>query len=416
MISSDGKSPFARRMLPALLALLFVNGVAQMVSAGAAAFFREDFGLSEAELAKLFAYLSLGSLGAVILGRVMDRVGRRRMLLVNVTGASLGALGIALAPSLWVFVVFQIVNVAFAGALAATARTFLTEELDAAGRARGQAAAGIAVQVGSGAALIGVAIAVEFPGGWRWVFAAMALPVLFVPWLARVFRETGHFAKAAARGELLTARARELLGRRYRGRTLGLVVAVFLANGTVISTMTWLLYHAETALGLRPAIATAIVIGGGAVGLAGFPLGAHFANRIGRRWTALCFGLVLWACNVGYYWVPAGLGVAGALSLGALFSLGSVGFAGASVALRTGGPELFPTRLRGTMSGITLAVAALSGMTTHYSTSVLAGALSSFPAAISVVATVGVLGFGAYFLVLPETRGLSLDEAALERQ
>ncbi len=418
-VSMTGPEPkveekFTRRMLPALLVLFFFDGFSQMINAGAAAFYREDFGLTEPELVRVFAYVSLGAIGTLVLGRLMDWVGRRRILLVGIAGTAAASMTVAMSGSLALFVMAQILKFAFAGTVYSAANTFMTEELETEARPRGQAAGGIAIQIGSGAALVGVALVVDLPGGWRWAFVFLALPVLALPWIRGVFRETKRFADAAARGESDRARARELFSSKYRARTSGVLTAVFLANATVVVSMTWLIYHAETALGMSPGVATAIVVGGGAVGLAGFPLGAYSANRFGRRVTVLVFGLSLAAGNVAYYWVPAGPPVQTAFALGLLFSTASIGFGGATVAMRTASQEMFPTRLRGTVSGVGLAVAAVSGVVSHLATSVLAEALGSLVPAITILTIVGASGFVLYYVLLPETRGLSLEEASLE--
>ena len=75
----------------------------------------------------------------------------------------------------------------------------------------------------------------------------------------------------------------ELFESRYRARTSGVIVGYFFAQACYTATHSWLLFHPQRELGIAPLFATAIVIVGGALGIAGNPLGAWLSDRVGRR-------------------------------------------------------------------------------------------------------------------------------------
>lgn len=411
--ASIGGDPL--RVLIPLIALLGLDGFVQMGNSGAAAFYARDFGLSEAELARTFGWIALGAGGMLVVGRVMDRVGRRRVLLGAVSGLGVCGAASALAPGLGALVVAQILMLACSRAMFSAGTVIIGEELPTETRARGQAASGLMVQLGSGTALVTMAAVSVLPGSWRWGWALMVLPALALPWLRGRLKETARFKRAAERGEVRSSRARELFRPPYRRRTMGVLVTYALTTVSSFATMTWLLYHPETTLGLEPAVATAVVIAGGAAGLLGFPLGAYSANRFGRRATVLVFGSVFVAGNVSYYWVPADLAPSPVLGLILCFTLGSIGFAALTVGLRTAATELFPTRLRGTLQGVGSVVTVTAALTTQFSTAALVPVMDGLVPAISLLACLGVAGFVVFHVVLPETGGLELDIAALEQ-
>jgi SHS family lactate transporter-like MFS transporter len=383
-----------------------------MINAGAAAVYLEDFGLRESELAGAFAWASLGSIVGLVLGRMMDRLGRRRMLLTNTVLLGIGAIATALAPSLLLFILAQILVGGSVAGLSSNVGVFITEELPDEARARGQAARGLIGQLGSGAGLIGVAAFVVLAGSWRWVWMIVALPLLALPLLRRVVHESGRYETAKRAGEIDRSRPMELVGPVYRRRFLGAAAAVILLQMATSATMSWLLLHAETRMGLSPAWATAIVIGGGALGLVGFPVGAYFADTIGRRWTVFIFGSIYLVGNTAYYWVPSS--IPPVLGLASVFGVASIGFGAATVASGTGIQEMFPTRLRGTLAGAFGIASAAGVMLAHTSVSVLTDVLGGLVPAITLVACLGLPGPLIFLLVLPETRGLSLEEASLE--
>jgi MFS family permease len=401
-------------MMAAMLVTMTAQGYVITANSGAAAFYAADFGLDDAGIAQVFGWIALGSLGTLALARLIDRFGRRQLLMTNVAGVSILALATAAAPSLRIFIAAQIALTAFAWALLSVGTVIVAEELPVERRARGQAWVGAVNHLGSGLSLVCVAIAVEQWGSWRWAWVIAATPLLILPLLMRSFPETVRFERASKQKEPSRARARELLEKRYRRRSIGVLLSVFLVSITGTATFSWLLYHPERHLGLDPGLVTVVVIVGGAVGLAGFPLGAHLANRLGRRRTLLLSGLTYMVANISYYWVPADFAPSPALALGAVFGVGSLMFSASTVAVRAVVTELFPTRLRGTIMGATLTLGSVSSVVTQFATATLTAVLGEMVLAITILGLAGLPGYVLFFVLVPETAGLELEQASLE--
>jgi MFS family permease len=399
-----------------LFAMMAVQGYAMAVNAAAAAFYAADFGLDDPDMARIFGWISLGSLGTLALARLIDRIGRRRLLLASVAGMSIAALATAMAPTVPTFVAAQIALATVAGTLFATAIVIIAEERPLEERARGQSLAGIVNTVGGGLALVCVAGVGGLPGSWRWAWGVAALPILALPAIWRTTSETARFRRASERGEIGRPRMLELFGRRYRRRSVGVLLTAFLAQITVTATMSWLLYHPERELGLHPGIVTAAVLIGAGLGMVGFPLGARLADRMGRRPTVLIGGSGAVLSNIAYYWVPADLEPSPAVALAALLALGTLTSTAATVAFRAASTELFPTRLRGTLQGVLVTLTSGATVLTQFAIATLTELLGALPLAITVVALVGIPAYALFFVLVAETAGLDLEEAALEHE
>jgi MFS family permease len=400
-------------MIVALLAVMAVQGYAVAINGAAAAFYAVDFGLDDSGMARTFGWIACGSLGTVFLGRLIDRVGRRSLLLISVAGLSLTALAIATAPTLAIFIAAQIALSVFVGTLLATGTVIIAEEMTLEQRARGQSLMGVVGALGSGLALISVAIVVERLASWRWAWAAVAATILILPVLRRRSAETVRYRAVAQTGGPPRGRLLELFEGTYRRRSIGVMLALFLSQIAATATMSWTLYYPERHLELSPTVATMVILVGGGVGLAGFPIGARLADRLGRRGTVLLCGLLAIAANVAYYWVPADLAPSPVIALAALFCVGTLMLNATTVAFRAAATELFPTRLRGTLQGVLMALAAFSMVLTQFATAILTEALGGMVPAISVLALAGVPGFLLFFLLVTETAGLELDDPDL---
>ena len=399
-------------MLAWLLVLLGFLGIADNLHAGAAVFYAREFGLSDSAMASTMAWMALGAVFAAALSRQMDRTGRRRILLVSTAGFSLSAAVVALAPSLTSLVVAAIAVGAFAGTLLSATNVTIAEELPTSERARGLARAALVFQVGGGLGFLIIAFLEHVPGTWRWAWAIVATPAVLVPLLSRTFSETRRFERARA-GSLERGRLRELLEHTYRSRTLSVAACAVLINSNVATAHVWILYYPEAVLGLSVRATTVLVIAGGAIGLLGYPLGAAMADRLGRRATVLIFGSCFTASMVGYYQVDGAPQVSTAFALGALFAVGSVCFGAELVAARTAVTELFPTRLRGTVQGLTRLAQAASFMIGQFVVSALT-TLFGLSHALAIVLIFGGTGFVLFYLLLPETMGMELEEASIE--
>jgi 2-amino-4-hydroxy-6-hydroxymethyldihydropteridine diphosphokinase len=401
-------------MLAALGVIYGWVGVLQAANATSAPFFARSFALDDAGVARAFAWISASAPLVLLLARQVDRFGRRRVLMACAAVLPPLAVVSGLAQELWLFVASQMVVQALGGALLMVATVMVAEELPVERRAKGQGLGGMAFTVGQGLCLILVSVVADVPGSWRWVWALAAVPLLALPWIARALPETARWSAAAARGETERARMREVLAGAYRQRLLGVLGYVLLGNIASAAVSTWFFYHLVDNLRFSPGFGTVVLIAGGAVGMAGFQVGGWLCDRLGRRITLAAGALVSATLFAAFYWVPPEPAFAAGAALAVLFAVGAFASNAAVVAIRASGTELFPTRLRSSVSGWGAVVTAISGVVANLGTAFLAARAGGLVAAVTILAMLMVPAVAIFWLLVPETKGLELEAAALE--
>jgi len=334
------------------IALAVYCGYLSGANGSVAPFLAASFALDDTEVARLFAAFGLSSAVAVALGRMADRLGRRRLIAFCLAGLPCSALASALAPNAAAFAAAQVVAQSLGAALFATTTVLLVEELAPAHRARGLARAGAAFAAATAVPLVLATLLAHEPGAWRVVYALAALPLLALPFARARIPETALWRDAAARGRTRGACMRELFAPPHLAATLRLVAAAALVHAVEGVTRTFLLYHAVRGQQLAPSRATALLVLAGGAGLVGFPLGARLADRIGRRATFAAGGALVVLCAGLYYGrapgVPGAQLLASALGI---FGL-SLGGNAALTAFRALATEFLPTELRASLAGV----------------------------------------------------------------
>jgi MFS family permease len=403
--------PGARAALAVLASLMAYWGFLDAVNGAAAPHLARDFGLGDSGIAGVFGWTALGALVSLPVARAADRRGRRRVLLGAVAALLPACLVSALAPSLVAFVAAQVVVQALKGVLLALIPVMVAEALAAPRRTRGQALVGLTGALGSGLALVLVAACAQLPGSWRWGWALAAAGVLALPFAARSLAESGRFELSAAAGHAQRSRARELWSPRYRRRTLGaILVSAFFPFATA-GSQAWLIYHPVRNLGLEQWLATGIVIGGGALAILGFPIGGRLAESWGRRATFGVASLVYVTATTAFYRVPADLAPHPGFALAACFGAMGMASSAALVPVRAAGTELFPTHLRGAISGLLGVSTAAAVVAVNFAVALAARALGGIGPAASLAACAMLLGTVAFYALVPESRGQDLEEA-----
>lgn len=357
-----------------------------------------DFELGDAEMARLFSWLGVASLATLALGRAADHLGRRRALLACAAALPVASAACALAPGPGAYLAAQLAAFGLATALLALGTVVLAEELPPTAQARGHGRAGLAVALGTALPLAATAVASGTPGGWRAVWAIGVLPILALPWLARSLGATLPSPVASSGAPPWGA----LLARTHRGdalRTLGAAVAI---QGAEAAARAWLLYHPVRGLGLSPARATLLLAAGGALGLAGFRLGAVVADTRGRR-AALLAGASLFAVGVaGYYGATPPPGVAGGLWLLASLAALAAGGNAALASFRAHAAELLPSPLRGTFGGLVAVGGALGWSASMVLVAALAERVGGVGPAVACVVLVALPAAALLLRRLPE--------------
>ncbi len=156
--------------------------------------------------------------GATVLSVVADRIGRRRVFLLNLLTYSLFSLLCAFSPNIEVFLVLRFFAGIGLGCELVLVDTYLAEFLP--GRVRGRYIAwaytvgflGVPV-----AALLGgkLVAAREIAGidGWRWLLVFGALGALFVLWMRRVLPESPRWLESRGRRDEAEQVVRDIAAR-----------------------------------------------------------------------------------------------------------------------------------------------------------------------------------------------------------
>ena len=171
------------------LGLLFLSYFSSLLGS-VLKYLADDFGLAKADLGRFTGNVRLGVMLAFVLIPLADVIGRRRMFLLSVFGlAAFGILtGVSQTPGQ--FVSLQIVHQIFVSAAFATGYVIVTEELPAQHRGWGigmvQAISALGFALGAGL----FAFIEGLPYGWRFLYLAGVVPLLFIPYLRRRLRET----------------------------------------------------------------------------------------------------------------------------------------------------------------------------------------------------------------------------------
>ncbi len=399
--------------VPALLAALFYVGYAGAIPAIANTWIARSFGLDQSAIAAVFAWLALSSLGSLGLARMVDRVGRRRVLVWSMAAMPACALGAALATNLALFVAFAIALGAFVGAAGSAAIVMLAEELPIARRANGQSLAGLAVAAGSGICVFLMPLLDARGWSWRWMLALAAAAIVFMPRMMRVIPESERWQRAAEEGEASRTRFYDIFIPLYRRRSITMLICTLLAAIASEGINSWGYFHAVSVVGLSAGMASVMMIVGGGLGMVGFPIGAWSSERFGRIRTVVVSGVMVAVGALLFYWGPPGRFAHPALWLCVAFSILNTLSNVVTVASNSAATELFPTALRGTMFGWFALLGAAGSLAAESTISILArrlGGLSIVVGWLAMLAAPSALLFGT----LSETQGLSLEAAANE--
>jgi sugar porter (SP) family MFS transporter len=408
-----------------------------------------DLGLTPASEGLVTSSLLVGAaLGALLCGRLADRLGRRRTLVALAVVFFLGAVGSVLAPSLEVMLPMRFVLGAAVGGASVTVPVYLAELAPTERRGAITGRNEIAIVVGQLAAFVVNAVIgtvwSDHPGVWRYMLAVQAVPavalfagMLRMPesprWLlARgrqdealaVLRQVRDPGRAAA--EL--REVRELVAAEQRTRGTGgwaelrvpwvrrlVLVGVGVALVNQLGGINAVMYYGTQLLresGFSGDVALVANVLNGVFSVLGMLIGLRVINRVPRR-SLLLVGLTgIIASHLMIALCSAVLpeGTTRSVAVTAFLVL-FVGFNQSSVGLVCWVilAELFPLRVRGFAIGLCVfwnwtANAVISG----FFPTVVAGI--GVNGTFLVFAGLNVLSWLFVRFVLPETRDRSLEQ------
>ena len=352
-------------------------------------------GLSGTDLGIGLAIMRLASLGALPVIGLADRFGRRTLLLATV-GIGLALTVVAAAsPTYWWFVAIFACGRPLLAATNGLAQVTAAEQTASADRAK--AVALVAAGYGTGAGVIAIVHSLAASTlGFRGVFVLALVPLALLPLLRRWIEEPDRFTVAAA-GPEHPVPVLDAVARPFRRRLAVIVVLGFAVSVITGPANSFVFLFAQNFLH-QPGIVTAgMVAGAGVAGLGGLLAGRWLADRAGRRLTG---ALAMVAVAVLAIWTYTG----SPLALVAGYILGV--FAASVFAPAAGSlvNELFPTSVRASAAGWSLAAGVLGAVTGLVAFGAVAGAGHRFATA-GLVTFVPAALLMVLFWLLPETRG-----------
>ncbi len=367
---------------------------------------REDFGLSKQAGANLFAFVNAGTIVAWLLVRRADRWGRRRVLMVTILGYTFFTLLTGLAWNAVSFAVFQFFARIFLIAEWATSMVYAAEEYPASRRGM---VIGVLQAFSSLGAIVCVGVVpfllnTEF--GWRAVYFVGVLPLLLLAFARRNLKETRRFEEQVSAGTAAPAPMLRILRSPHRKRVLQLGLIWFVTYACSNTAVSFWKDHAVTDLGWTDeAVAGVLTV----AALISMPL-IFFAGKlidiVGRRPGA---ALIFAATSAGV-WLSYSLDDTLLLTLS--MTLAVFGVSSVLPVLNAFTTELFPTEYRGDAFawannllgriGYVLAPIGIGWAAERW----------DWGTAIRPTAIFPLLALGLIFWLLPETRGLELEETA----
>ena len=176
----------------------------------------EAWALSPLELGALGSYALIGMLiGAMTIGTLSDRYGRRNMLVVSVLIFALAQIGVALAPSPELFGLFRLIGGLGMGGVIPVGAALTIEYSPPEKRSFNYGLMYSGYSLGILAAGLVALVLLEHIG-WRGVVAIGALPLLILPFLAKATPESLEYLLIRGRTEEAAKIASKLRINPYR--------------------------------------------------------------------------------------------------------------------------------------------------------------------------------------------------------
>lgn len=401
-------------IISAIVILLVYQGYTLSVAGVASPWIAKSFDLTQPQLARLFAWMSVSAFGSLLLARLADKVGRRRIIIASLFLTPIFSAGAAISPHAFSFALFQILISALLGGSVSSAIVLLAEELPVERRAQGQGFAAFASAVGGVLGYLLIPFLLKWGYSWRWLLAPSVAGAILVWPVARMLPAEKRFARKHAIQSRDQSHFYDILHPLYRRRSLTLLACAALDTMAGTAVNGWLYFEAVSIIGLAPGNASTLVVVGMVVGMVGFPIGAWTSEHLGRVPTVAWFGGAAWLGAIAFYWGPAGTTSHPMFFLIATYCWFKVGSSIMTVGANAAATELFPADLRTTMVGWQMITGAVFSMLAQVVISALIGPLGGLENVIRYFALLGIPSAILFGTFIDETRGMTLAAASKE--
>ena len=394
----DRLEPHERAATLTMWLVGILQGYAQSQGSATIPFVRETLGLTEGNMAALFAITRVAGVAALAFSSWGDRRGRRAPFLTAFALLLLADAATSLVGNAWQFAALQSVVRLSTAAVGTLGVVLLAEQVVPEMRAFSISLYGAGGSFGAGIGLLALPIADRSKESWRIIFALAALGLLVMPFLIRSLRESPLMKTAGPRkGPPL----RLLLQGRFSRVFWISSAAGFLASAFTTVGLTFSIERLVADLGFTTGKAVTLSLIGGTIGGLGFFVGGRIADIAGRRITTIGALTVAALGALGLYWLESPVLLVISITIS---TFGSFAFVPAAAAHRA---ELFPTEFRstaGTAGGYLGMLGAAFGLMVGTFTIDRIGLSQT----ISVLA-VGMVAAALLTSLLPETKGQALD-------
>jgi len=428
ILTRAGTGSFQRKLLM-VFGLVWAADAMQVLAVGfTGASIAATFGLSIPEALQTGTLFFLGMLiGASLFGRLADRFGRRKVLIITVAMDAVFGLLSVFAPNFAILLGLRFLTGLAVGGTLPVDYALMAEFLPARSRGRwlvmleGFWAVGTVV-----IALAAWAVSLYVPAdGWRYIFLVTGLPAVVGIWLRLWVPESPHHLLRKGKAEEAKQVLNQVLGANgtpqlaagdeivipapvaqssifspmLRHRTVWVLLVWFLVSISYYGVFTWMPARlADEGFGYVRGYGFLVLVA--LAQLPGYALAAWGVESWGRRPTLIAF-LLLSAVGCALFLVASeSLLIGGSILLMSFALLGTWG------ALYAFTPELYPTASRATGMGAAGSMARLGGL---LAPSALALVIAQgFSVAIGLFAVLLLLAAGAAFMIRIETRQTSL--------
>jgi len=375
---------------------------------------QQGLGIGESEIAGVTAVVRLGVLPAFAITVMADRLGRRRLLLGTILGFTVCTFATAFARTAGEFMALQFMARVFIYGETMLAVVVLAEELRAKDRGWGIGMLGALGSLGHGLAAVVFGFVGVLPFGWRALYAAGVVPLLFLAWFRRGLPETRRFEEHQSQrsdsGGLRAALEPILaIARMYPSRMLALCLAIFPLELVLITGFTFMPKTLQELHGYSPGAVTALFITGGAIGIVGNVVAGALSDRFGRK-SVIGVGVLVGGLGFGAFYNTSSAWIVPPAWVLAVFATSGVG-----VLFKALGSELFPTSYRSTASGMRAIVGTLGGVVGLALEGSLYEWTGSHSAAITWFLPALLVPPVVIALLIPETATRELEDIAPER-
>jgi MFS transporter, putative metabolite:H+ symporter len=399
-------SPYHRRLFIFLGVASFFEGYDFMALTQILPNFVAEMSLSSVYQGVIVSVINAGSMVAYLLVRKADKWGRRRLLMLTITGYTAFSILTAFSPNAIVFTALQFVARIFLIGEWVTSMVYAAEEYPKERR-------GMVIGVIQGFSSLGaiacaglVPLLLQTPPGWRSVYLAGGVPLIAIAFARRNLRETHRFTQDVASSPPEEQPLMRIFGTPYRRRMLQLALIWALTYICTQNAIAFWKTFAMSERGLTDADVGKSMTFAALVSMPLVFLSGKIIDRWGRRSGAVAIFLITAVGIFGAFSLNSGIGLTLALMWG-IFGSSAV-----LPVLNAYTTELFPTHLRSDAFAWSNNLLGRSGSVVSPFLVGIAAEKIGWGPAVSATAIFPIAALGLILWLLPETRGKELEQTA----